>query len=89
MTSSIKSIEYPPTDTKGSSNVKTTKITIIGRVDDGDVISTSTAVSGVDGTIVLAEGTARLIASMGIGDDLDEFITAVRKRVEDIHEEEK
>lgn len=83
------SIEYPPTDTKGSSDVKTTEITIIGRVDDGDVISTSTAVSGVDGTIVLAEGTARLIASMGIGDDLDDFVTAVRKRVEDILEGKK
>lgn len=69
--------------------MKTTEITIIGRVDDGDVISTSTAVSGVDGTIVLAEGTARLIASMGIGDDLDEFIAAVRKRVEDILEEKE
>lgn len=69
--------------------MKTTEITVIGRVDDGNVISTSTAVSGVDGTIVLAEGTARLIASMGIGDDLDEFITAVRKRVEDILEGKK
>lgn len=69
--------------------MKTTEITIIGRVDDGGVISTSTAVSGVDGTIVLAEGTARLIASMGIGDDLDEFVTAVRKRVEDILEGKK